>query len=316
MRNFLYHLRSRHGIKSNMKTKYNRIPWNFGALPPEYASRENARVEIIPVPYDGTSTYGSGARNGPAAIIAASMNMELYDEELGVDTSSIGIHTQDAIEPVATGPEGMVDRVEEAVAEVLDEGKFPVLLGGEHSISVGAMRAIAGIVPGLTILQLDAHADLRDSYGGSPYSHACAGRRAVELGALVQAGIRSLSAEEARFREESGVPSFSAADMVAGAVTPSEIAAVCGERVYITLDLDVFDPSLMPATGTPEPGGLDWHTVNAILRETCRGREVVGFDIVELSPIPYTMAPDFLAARLVYRLIGYARERELKEVRM
>ena len=280
-------------------------PRNFCGLPPAFSSWDVSRAVIIPVPYDLTSTYVSGSRRGPGAIIDASMNLEQFDDELRCETFRIGIHTQDQIEPTASSPDEMLAAVERAVGRVAVAGKLPVTLGGEHSITVGALRALTKRHRRLSILQLDAHADLRDSYQGTRASHACAGRRAAEMGTLVQAGIRSLSAEEERFRATSDVATFFAADIVEGRALPQEIAAGLGEELYITIDLDAIDPAAMPATGTPEPGGLSWYQMLAILRAACAGRRVVGFDVVELCPIPGNVAPDFLAAKLVYRLLGY-----------
>ena len=288
-----------------------RTPRNFCGLAEEFSSWNAARAVIIPVPYDLTSTYVSGSRRGPEAIISASMNMEQFDEELRVETFRVGIHTQDQLDPTAASPEGMIAAVEHAVGQVAAAGKLPVMLGGEHSITVGALRALRRRHRKLSILQLDAHADLRDSYQGTPLSHACAARRASEMGKLVQAGIRSLSAPEEQFRAGSNVTTFFAADIAAGHARPQEIAAELGEELYITIDLDVLDPACMPATGTPEPGGLTWYQVLGILRAACEGRRVVGFDVVELCPIAGNVAPDFLAAKLVYRLLGYIFRGEL-----
>jgi agmatinase len=234
------------------------------------------------------------------------MNMEQYDEELRTETSRMGIHTQDQLETAAASPDEMIDAVEDAVGRVVAAGKFPVMLGGEHSLTIGALRAFRKKHRTLSVLQFDAHADLRDSYQGTRLSHACAARRAAELGSVVQVGIRSLSAPEERYRSRtSEVSTFFAADMISGRVSPDEIVAAIGDPLYITIDLDVFDPSVMPATGTPEPGGLGWYDVIGLLRRVCEGRTVVGFDVVELCPMPSNVAPDFLAAKLVYRLLGY-----------
>jgi agmatinase len=282
-----------------------RVFRNFCGLPPDLSAWKGSRAVIIPVPYDLTSTYVSGSRRGPDAIIDASMNMEQFDEELRCETFRIGIHTQDALEPTAASPDGMIAAVEHAVGRVAAAGKLPVMLGGEHSITVGALRALKKRHRGLSILQFDAHADLRESYQGTRLSHACAGRRAAEMGKLVQVGIRSLSAEEEAFRAGSDVTTFFASEIAAGRAGPREIAAALGDVVYITVDLDVLDPAYMPATGTPEPGGLDWYRLTGILRAACEGRTVVGFDVVELCPIGGNVAPDFLAAKLVYRILGY-----------
>ena len=289
-----------------MSKTLHRVPHNFCGLPEEFSSWRTSRAVIIPVPYDLTSTYVAGSRRGPDAIISASMNMEQYDEELRAETFRVGIHTQDQLDASAASPDEMIDAVEGAVGQVIAAGKLPVMLGGEHSLTVGALRALRKKHRTLSILQFDAHADLRDSYQGTRLSHACAARRAAELGSVVQVGIRSLSTPEEEFRSgASGVKTFFAADIVSGRVRPGEIIAALGDPLYITIDLDVFDPAIMPATGTPEPGGLGWYDVIGLLRSACEGRTVVGFDVVELCPIPYNMAPDFLAAKLVYRLLGY-----------
>ena len=278
---------------------------NFGGIDPEYAALETAAFVVVPVPYDLTTTYQGGARKGPAAIIEASCNMELYDEELDREIYKSGIHTLPLLEAVASGPEGMLERVEEAISGVLDLGKIPVMLGGEHSITLGAIRAARKRYSKLSVLHLDAHADMRESYQGSPYSHACIGRRMRELCPVVQAGIRSMSIEEAAFIRKRNVPVFSAAAIHKDRTWVSKVLRHLSKDVFISVDLDALDPSVMPATGTPEPGGITWHDLLDLIREVCRKRHVVGFDIVELAPIPGMVAPDFLAARLTYRMMGY-----------
>jgi len=278
---------------------------NFGGIEEKYADREAATFAVIPVPYDLTTTYQSGSRRGPAAILDASCNMELYDEELDRETYLAGICTFAPVEAEAAGPEPMVRKVEERVAEALQGGKIPVVLGGEHSISLGAVRALKGRYPNLSVLQFDAHADMRDSYQGSPYSHACIARRAREVCPVVQVGIRSMSAEEAAFLKTSPVKTWSVETIRSGSDWPEALSRDLSEDVYVTIDLDVFDPSIMPSTGTPEPGGLLWHEVLSVLREVSRRRRVRGFDVVELAPLPGIVAPDFLAAKLAYRMMGY-----------
>jgi agmatinase len=278
---------------------------NFGGIDPEYAALETAAFVVVPVPYDLTTTYQGGARKGPAAILEASCNMELYDEELDREIYKSGIHTLPALEAVASGPEGMLERVEQAVSGVLDLGKIPVMLGGEHSITLGAVRATRKRYSKLSVLHLDAHADMRESYQGSPFSHACIGRRMRELCPVVQAGIRSMSIEEAAFIRKRNVPVFSAAAIYKDRNWVSKVLRHLSKDVFISVDLDALDPSVMPATGTPEPGGLTWHDLLGLIREVCRKRHVVGFDIVELAPIPGMVAPDFLAAKLTYRMMGY-----------
>jgi agmatinase len=282
---------------------------NFGGIDPEYAALETAAFVVVPVPYDLTTTYQGGARKGPAAIIDASCNMELYDEELDREIYKSGIHTLPPLEAVASGPEGMLERVEQSVSGVLDLGKIPVMLGGEHSITLGAIRATRKRYSKLSVLHLDAHADMRESYQGSPFSHACIGRRMRELCPVVQAGIRSMSVEEAAFIRKNNVPVFSAATIRKDRTWISKVLRHLSRDVFISVDLDALDPSVMPATGTPEPGGLTWHDVLDVIREVSRKRRVVGFDIVELAPIPGMVAPDFLAARLAYRMMGYVSKK-------
>lgn len=290
-------------------------PRNFLGLPPELSDYATARAALLPVPYDATTSYRGGARDGARAIIDASAQIELYDADLDSEPAGVGIHTLDELEPDYRAPELMVARVREATAQLLADGKFPLLLGGEHSLTPGAVAACKARWPDLGVLQLDAHADLRDSYHGTPYSHACAMRRVVDLGCpLTAVGIRSLSAEEAAFRRAAtGITTVSAADVArvrynAGALDTlwERIVAGLPETLYITVDLDVFDPAVMAATGTPEPGGLDWWEVTGLLRRACAGRRVVGADVVELAPAEGPEACAFMAAKLTYALLGYA----------
>jgi agmatinase len=231
--------------------------------------------------------------------------MELWDDELGA-TYRCGIATLDEVEPTALGPEAMAARVEQAVAWVLDRGKLPAVLGGEHSITLGAVRAALRRHPGLSVLQLDAHADMRDRYLDSPHSHACVMRRIREIAPAVSVGIRSMSEEEAEHLRRHPAPIWSPRRFRAlkGDVAP--IVDALGDEVFVTFDLDALDPSVLPATGTPEPGGLDWYEAVDLLQAVARKRRIVGFDVVELAPLPGNVASDFLAARLVYRLIGLA----------
>ena len=278
---------------------------NFGGIEPEYADFERALFVILPVPYDLTSTYRSGSRLGPAAILDASAHMELYDEELGQETYQCGIHTLPFLEPDARGPKEMVEAVRRKTAEVVASGKIPVMLGGEHSISFGCVQALKERYPVLSVLQFDAHADLRDFYQGSPYSHASVARRISECCQLVQAGIRSMSAEEAAFLAESQVKSFSADYILEEKDWCEAIASHLKGYVYISVDLDALDPAFMPATGTPEPGGIGWKDMLRLIRAVSEKCRIRGFDVVELSPIPGLAAPDFLAAKLTYRMMGY-----------
>jgi agmatinase len=285
---------------------------NFGGIEDSFADYNNAAFVIVPVPYDLTSTYQPGSRRGPAAIIDASSNMELYDEELHQETYTVGINTLFPVEVDARGPSEMIQTVRRTIAQVTSDGKIPVMLGGEHSISFGAVAAMKEKYPDINVLQLDAHADLRDSYQGSPYSHASVARRISEICPLVQAGIRSFSAEEAEFLKIGAVRSYSADFILLNENWCEKIVANLRGDLYITLDIDVFDPSVMPATGTPEPGGLLWQHVLRILQEASKKCRIRGFDVVELAPIPGIIAPDFLAAKLVYRTMGYISEHVLQ----
>jgi len=278
---------------------------NYGGIEAGYAAYEKAKFIVIPVPYDLTSTYQSGSRRGPGAILEASANMELYDEELRQETFRCGIHTLAPLEADARGPEEMIGAVRRAVTGIIADGKIPVMLGGEHSISFGAVQAMREKFPGLTVLQLDAHADLRESYQGTPFSHAAVARRIAEICPLVQAGIRSLSVEEADFLAAAPVKSYPADFILDGG---SWRRTICGDLqgdVYLTLDLDVLDPAVMPATGTPEPGGIAWRDLICLIREVAKCCRIRGFDVVELAPIPGMIAPDFLASKLIYRIMGY-----------
>jgi len=278
---------------------------NFGGVDPAFPSYEDSTFVVLPVPYDLTSTYQSGSRHGPRAILEASSQMELYDEELGKETYLAGIYTIPHLEPDARGPAEMANAVRRAVADILSSDKTPVILGGEHSITFGAVQAFKEKYPGLTVLQLDAHADLRNYYQCSPYGHASVGRRISEICPLVQAGIRSMSAEEAVFLKEGKVKSFSADFVLMERDSLKKICKNLQGDVYLTIDIDVLDPSIMPATGTPEPGGIYWKDILLLVKEAAKCCRIRGFDMVELSPIPGMVAPDFLAAKLIYRIMGY-----------
>ncbi len=279
-------------------------PRGFAALPVEHADYRTARVVILPVPYDSTASGWVGAREGPAAIIKASENMELYDIGIGREPYRAGIHTLPELAAHAGGPEAMVARIEEVVGELLDDGKFVVTLGGEHTVAVGALRAHARRTPGLSVLAFDANADLRDSYMDTPYSHACTLRRALECAPVVQVGLRSAEREEHEFIRERGLPFYSPREYRAAG--PESIAAQLADDVYITIDLDAFDPSQVAAVGTPEPGGLLWDEVSELLETVARQRRIVGFDVTELAPSLGPRANAQLAAKLTYRLIGLA----------
>ena len=278
-------------------------PRGFAFPPPQYAAFETSRVVVLPVPYDSTTDWKAGSRDGPRAIIDASHILELYDHELDREIYKVGIHTLPELQPSMQGPQETVERVHRATGELLDGGKFVVMLGGEHSLTVGTVRAYRERFEKLSVLQLDAHADLRDEYEGSRYSHACVMRRVLESCPIVQAGMRNVSLEEQAVIRQQGLHPF----LLQGEPLDEEhIVDALSDEVYITIDLDVLDPSIMSAVGTPEPGGLGWHEIMRILRRVCTKRRVVGFDIVELCPAEGPAACAYLAAKLAYRLIGLA----------
>ena len=287
------------------------IPYNFLALTPEQSALETARAVLIPVPYDSTTSYRTGARYGPAAILAASYNLEDYDHELDIDLSEAGIHTTAALEPHMAGPDAMIRRVADAVESYDDGRRLVGLLGGEHTIAVGAVRAMKRRRPNLSVLYLDAHGDLRDAYMDTPYSHACVARRLMEVCSVVQVGVRSLSREEFVLTQN---PPPNLHTFLWNTEKPrlpelKEILDRLTEDVYISIDLDVLDPSLMSAVGTPEPGGMGWGHVTRLIDAVARHRRIVGFDVVELSPNEGPHACAYTAAKLVYKLIGSALAR-------
>ncbi|MBM4130689.1 agmatinase [bacterium] len=276
-------------------------PGAFGGLP-EAPAYDGARFAVLPIPYDGTSTWQKGADKGPAALLAASANMELYDIETDSEPWRAGIVTL-APQEGFDSPEAMVESVRAAAAALIADGRLVVGLGGEHSVSIGLIQAHAARWPGLTVLQFDAHGDSRDQYEGSKCNHACVMARAAECAEYVAVGIRSMDvAERAKLAPGRTIFAHEIDDV---AVTARRILERIQGPVYITIDLDVLDPSEMPSTGTPEPGGLTYRQLRDLLRAVCRERQVVGFDVVELMPRPEDRAPDFLAARLVYQLMAY-----------
>ena len=278
---------------------------NFLALTPEQSAPETASVALIPVPYDSTTSYRGGARDGPSGIIAASAQMEDYDPELDLDVAALGIYTLPALEPHMGGPERMAQRVRDAVASCMAPGRVVGVLGGEHSLTAGSVQAHFDAFPSMTVLYLDAHADLRDEYQGTQWGHASGARRVHDLCPLALAGVRSLSLEERDFIRNNNVPVWPCpAD--GGLLPADEILAALGDDVYVSVDLDVFDPSLMAAVGTPEPGGLNWRQVTSLLRSVAENRRIVGFDVCELSPAEGPTACTYTAARLVAKLAAYA----------
>ena len=274
----------------------------FADLPGEYSAAEYAKVVLIPVPYDRTSTWMKGADKGPSAIIEASTHMELYDIETDSEVYKKGIFTAEP-ENYPELPEDMVDKVAEQVQKYLENGKFVVVVGGEHSVSLGPVKAHIKNYTDITVLQLDAHSDLRDEYNGSKYNHACVMARIVELCPVVQVGIRSMDTSEKKTLDKNHV--IFASEISTNKNWIEKVLPKLSKNVYLTVDLDVFDPSIMPSTGTPEPGGLFWYDVLRLLRAVFEEKNVVGFDVVELCPEQSNKAPDFLAAKLIYKLLSY-----------
>jgi len=274
---------------------------NFGGNEVVY-DYSASRIIIVPVPYDETSTWMKGADKGPDAIMEASVNLEFYDIETDSEAHLNGIHT---IDPVSEkrSPEKLVNAVYGKILYLLNQQKFPVIVGGNHTVSIGSARAFSEHFKNLSILQLDAHSDLRPEYEGSGYNHACTMARIREFGPVVQVGIRSMSREEALIADRERI--FHAYELYLDKTKYHEAADMLSENVYITIDLDVFDPSLMPSTGTPEPGGPDYYEVMNFLKEVIRRKNVVGFDVVELCPSPLNKAPDFVAAKIIYQLLSY-----------
>ncbi len=290
------------GMTDPTPTAINRLT-PFGDLPAEHADPATAAIAVLPVPYDRTSSWKKGADRGPAALLDASANLELYDIPTGTEVYQRGIATLD---PVVTDepPDVMTDHVDRDVAQIYKRGQFPVVIGGEHSVSIGAIRAAARRFESLSVLQIDAHADTRETYDGSAFNHACVMARARQWCSITQVGIRAIDADEAPGLDPHRV--FYAHDIVDQPGRPwiERAVATLSDAVYVTIDLDAFDSSVMPATGTPEPGGLTWPDVENLLASVARSRRVVGFDVVELLPTPGFWSCDFLAAKLVYRFLS------------
>ena len=300
-------------------------PRGYAALSAEEAAYATAQAVILSVPYDSTTTYRAGTRDGPRAIIDASMQMELYDMELGYEVASAGIHTLPELEPHLGDPALMVRRVQDATEALLADGKLPIMLGGEHTITAGSVAACAARHPDLAILYLDAHADVRDPYLGAKYNHASALRLALRSLSIppenpppvAAVGVRSMAVEEAAFIQEHRLHVISAAEVALARRTgPAALDALWsrtlaalgppGRPLYVSVDLDAFDPGAVAAVGTPEPGGLDWYDVTSLLRAAAGRFSVVMADVVELAPAEGPAASAFTAAKLVYKLIGYA----------
>lgn len=273
---------------------------NYAGIPDKHARLDDAKVVLIPVPYDGTSSWQKGADKGPDAFLEASENMELYDIETRTEVYRQGIYLAPPVTEDSS-PDKMVEAVYKTTKNYIKQEKFVTLFGGEHSVSIGAIRAFNESFPELTVVQIDAHADLRPEYEGSPYNHACAVHEASKKANLVQVGIRSMDVSEVEHMDENQV--YFAHDLyedwmddAIGQMTPN---------VYITIDLDAFDPSILPSTGTPEPGGMFYYETLEFIKMMFKKKNVVGFDIVELCPNKNDKSSDFLAAKLYYKMLSY-----------
>jgi agmatinase len=274
----------------------------YAGIPEEYARLESSKVVLIPVPYDGTSTWQKGANKGPEAFLQASENMELYDIETNSEVYKEGVYLTNPVTE-NTSPETMVASVHQITKEYINKNKFVTLFGGEHSISIGSIRAFNECYSNLTVLHIDAHADLRKEYLGSSYNHACAVYEASQSTNLVQVGIRSMDITETRIMNKDKV--FFAHEMATNEYWIEDVIDLLTDTVFITFDLDAFDPSILPSTGTPEPGGLFWYETLEFLQKVFDKKNVVGFDIVELCPNEAEKSSDFIAAKLYYKMLSY-----------
>jgi agmatinase len=280
-------------------------PLSFGGTLPEPATFDTANAIILPIPLESTTSYIGGTKHGPREILIASTHMELWDEEMNVDVHGRGIFTLPEMELPFDDMGEMMAEIRRVVGEIVERDKFPFVLGGEHSITSPVVAALAARHPGVSVLQIDAHADLRDSYMGTRHNHACAMRRVLDFARCTQVGIRSLSTEEAKAIPSLNTTVFFDVNMRNEAHWIDRVVDSLGETVYITIDCDGMDPAIMPAVGTPEPGGLSWMEMLALLRSVITKRRVVGCDLVELCPIPGMVAPNFLCARLIYKILTY-----------
>jgi agmatinase len=299
-------------VPESLRTLPWELPHSFMGLDEAASDLANAKVVILPVPYEATTSFGGGTGNGPGAIIEASRYIELYDQELDSEPADVGISTLPSLMLTGAGPEEALGELRAAYERVLEAapGRFVIMLGGEHSISSAPILAWADRLQEqgkrLTVLQFDAHTDLRPEYEGSPYSHASVMSRTHDRVEIVAVGIRALTSEEMRLvRRSDNIHVFLADDIHTGEAWQDDVMSRLGEDVYITFDVDGFDPGLVPSTGTPEPGGLQWYPVLKLLRRVFAERTVHALDIVELAPIPGLTAPDFLVAKLAYKMIGY-----------
>ena len=293
------------------------LPMNFGGIAEaEFSSFESSRILVWPISYEGTVSYGGGTGQGAMAIIDASRNMELYDEETDAEIYKLGIHTVDE-SPSVDPPEQMMSSLYDRAKELVASGKFVTMIGGEHSVSAPVIRAHAEKYQNLSVLQIDAHADLRDTYDGTPHSHASIMARVVKDMQIpaVQVGIRSISVDEARVVDQLPTRIFWAKDIVGRSDWWDDAVDGLTDNVYLTIDIDGLDPSLVSATGTPEPGGLGWYETIGLIRTVARKRNVVGMDLTEYSYVEGQNASAFLCAKLIYKTLGFVFEGQTVRVR-
>ncbi len=279
----------------------------YANIPESFSRKENSKIVLLPVPYDGTSTWQKGADQGPQAFLEASENMELYDIETASEVYKQGIYLAPAITENSS-PEAMVNAVYATTKEFIKKNKFVTLFGGEHSVSIGSIRAFNDCFQNLTVVHIDAHADLRKEYEGTPYNHACAVHEASQKTNLIQIAIRSMDAIEKTYMNEE--KTYFAHEMIDDIGWTDTALDQMTQNVFITFDLDAFDPSILPSTGTPEPGGLFWYETLSFLKQIFEEKNVVGFDIVELCPNPHDKSSDFLAAKLYYKMLSYKFQQE------
>lgn len=281
------------------------IPVKFGGTDNNCSAYEKSKIAIIPAPYGKTVSYRAGTEAGPRAILEASSNLELYDDEIGKDTYKIGIHTVSELEVQNLSSEEMVAQVEKKISSLVKDSKFPVIIGGEHSVTIGAVKALLKTYKEMSVFYLDAHHDLRDNFKGSNLSHACVARRLSEVCRTVIVGARSLSKEEKNFLPNNNINIFNVYDILDIPNWKEKIKDTLSDDIYISIDLDVFDPAIMPSVGAPEPGGMGWYEVLELIHYVLQYKNIVGLDVVELCPVKDIVAPDFMAAKLIYKILGY-----------
>ena len=280
-------------------------PLAFGGFQPESRTFAASSAIVLPVPFERTTSYVAGTRNAPREILLASNQVELYDDEVATDAHMDGVFTLPELELPSSDIDGAIAEIRRVIRELVPFGKFLIVLGGEHSVTVPVVEALAERITDLSVLQIDAHADLRDSYQGSRYSHACAMRRVVERVPCAQVAIRSMSREEAEALPALPTKVFFDRTMRRDPDWVARVVDSLGPRVYLTIDCDGLDPAIMPAVGTPEPGGLSWTELLTLVQAVIRERKVVGCDVVELCPIPGLVAPTFLCAKLISKILAY-----------